>query len=357
MRFCRIALVQLSVYLFFFCIALLFLSTVSRAQSQDARQTAHQQQALDKARQLEEQRKFSDAIDAYKKANKLDGGKCVPCLSHLCQLYQQAGDNKHAALTAAQLEQLVTLPADKATAALLQGEALLREATRKKKPQLFAQADAQFKRALQFQPGMAQPLFLDGLALGRMGNDAGAKAAFAQYVASSHADPIMQARARRYLTDIDLVRQNMAPAFSIRTLQGNILSLDNMQGRVVLLDFWATWCGPCKEELPRIAEIARRFHGEPLVVLSVSIDSDPVKWQTFVAEHGMTWPQFWDKGGVMATTFGVHAIPHYFTIDPRGVLSSENLGSGSDLEGRLKKMVAQAQRMEEQSGTNSSAGQ
>lgn len=341
MRFFRRRFPVILTGLVFLCCPVMML-----AQSQDATRNPKEQQAIDQAQQMEEAHKIPFAIDSYKKANKLEGGKCVACLSKLCELYRQEGDYKHAAESAAQLQQIVTLPADKAAVALLQGAALLREAAQKKKRELYQQADAQFKLALQYQPQVVQPLFLDGLALGRMGDDAGAKAAFARYVASKHADPIVAVRARRYLADIDLVRQNMAPAFSIRTLQGNVLSLDNLQGRVVLLDFWATWCGPCKEELPRIQKIAQQFQGEPLVILSVSIDTDQSKWETFVAQHGMTWPQFWDKGGVMATTFGVHAIPHYFTIDTNGVLSSENLGGGSYLTGRLKKLVAQAQRTE-----------
>jgi len=341
----------------FLCTAFVFALTPLRARTQDARQAAHRQQAIDKAKQLEDAHQTSLAIDAFKKANNLAGGKCVVCLSHLCNLYRLSGDNKHAAESAAQLEQAVTSPTDKATAAFMEGSALLREATAQKKRGLFQQADTQFKLALHYQPDAAQPLFLDGLALGRMGNDAGARDAFARYAASKQADPIMQARARRYLADIALVRQNMAPAFSIRTLQGHILDLDNLQGRVVLLDFWATWNDASVHDLPRIQQIVQRFQGQPLVVLSVSLDTDRAKWQAFVAEHGMTWPQFWDKGAVMATTFGVHALPQYFIIDAQGVLTSENLGSGSDLEGRLKKMVAQAQRMEEQTGTKSSAGQ
>jgi peroxiredoxin len=337
------------VRLAFVCCSFAFLVSSARllAQQPPARQNMQVQAALDKAQRLEDERKFSDAIDAYKKADKLDGGTCVLCLSHLYQLYEQGGDNKHAAESAAQLEQLVTLPADKATAALSEGAALLREATSTKKRALFQQADAQFQVALHYQPDAAQPLFLDGLALGRMGDDAGAKAAFARYVASKQADPIMQARARRYLADIDLVRQNMAPAFSIDTLQGEILDLDNMQGRVVLLDFWATWNQASVSDLPHIQHIVQRFQGQPLVVIGVSLDTDPAKLQKFVAEHDLSWPQFLDKGGRMATTFGVRALPQYFTIDANGVLSPQDLGSGAGLENRLKKLVAQARQMEE----------
>lgn len=337
------------------CMTMFLLPTLLPAQQQDARQAAHLQQALDKAKQLEDEHKFSYAIDAYKKADKLSGGKCIVCLSHLYQLYEQGGDNKNAAASAAQLQQLVTLPADKSSAALLEGAALLREATSQKKRELFHQADAQFKLALQLQPDAAQPLFLDGLALGRMGDDAAAKQAFTRYLNDPHADPIMQARARRYLADITLVRQNMAPAFSIRTLQGNILSLDNLHDRVVLLDFWATWNQASVKDLPHIQQIVQSFQGQPLVVLSVSLDTDPAKWRAYVANHGMTWPQFLDEGGRMATTFGVHALPQYFTIGANGVLSPQDLGTGADLIDRLKKLVAQARRMEEQPAAQGSA--
>ncbi|MHB8303305.1 MAG: TlpA family protein disulfide reductase [Acidobacteriaceae bacterium] len=333
----------------------LFSPLAMLAQSQDATRNPREQQAIDQAQQYEQAHQYVFAIDSYKKANKIAGGKCIACLTHLSSLYRHAGDNKHSAAVAAQLGQLVTLPADKAAAAMLQGAALLREATQKNKRELFQQADAQFKQALQYQPGTAQALFLDGLALGRLGNDAAAKESFARYAASIHADPIMQARARRYVADPALTREKMAPAFAVRTMQGNVLSLDNQQGRVVLLDFWATWCGPCKEELPHIQKIVQRFQGQPLVVLSVSLDTDQAKWQAFVEQHGMTWPQFWDKGGVMAISFGVRAIPHYFTIDTQGVLRSENMGAGID--GRLKKMVAQARQMEEQPTIKAAAGQ
>ncbi|HET9088549.1 MAG TPA: TlpA disulfide reductase family protein, partial [Acidobacteriaceae bacterium] len=315
-----------------------------RAHAQDARQAAHEQQAIDKAGQLEDSHQIASAIDLYKKANKLSGDKCVVCLSHLASLYEKEGDNKHAAESAAQLEQLVRRPEDKAVAAMLEGSALLRQATSTRKRTLFQQADAQFKLALQDQPSATQALFLDGLALGRMGEDAAARNAFARYAASNHADPIMQARARRYLANIALVRQTMAPAFSIRTLQGTILNLDNLQGSVVLLDFWATWNDASVQDLPRVQQIVHRFQGQPLVVLSVSLDTDQSKWQTFVAQHGMNWPQFWDKGAVMATTFGVRALPQYFIINAQGVLMPVDMMRGADMAGLLKKMLAQAQR-------------
>jgi thiol-disulfide isomerase/thioredoxin len=143
-----------------------------------------------------------------------------------------------------------------------------------------------------------------------------------------------------------LARERLAPAFEATTIDGKTVSLDDLQGKVVLIDFWATWCGPCREALPGIQRIAQKFAGQPLVVLSVSLDSDDAKWKSFVAEHKMTWLQTRDGGfeGSLSHQFGVHAIPQTFTIDADGVLQDQHIGDAA-IEGKIKKLVAQAQQM------------
>jgi thiol-disulfide isomerase/thioredoxin len=123
--------------------------------------------------------------------------------------------------------------------------------------------------------------------------------------------------------------------------------MDDLQGKVVLLDFWAVWCGPCRAALPHIQEVARKFQGQPLVILSVSLDADERKWREFVEENDMTWPQYRDGGfsGPIAKMFGVEAIPHTFTIDADGVLQDEHIGDAS-IEGRLKKLLARARDLQ-----------
>ena len=109
-----------------------------------------------------------------------------------------------------------------------------------------------------------------------------------------------------------------------------------------MIDFWATWCGPCNEELPHMRKIAKEFAGDPLVIISVSWDNDEAKWKDFIQKNGMTWVQYRDADHKLAGEFGVTEIPHYFTIDSDGVLTAEMLGSGSDVEGKLKKLIAKA---------------
>jgi peroxiredoxin len=150
-------------------------------------------------------------------------------------------------------------------------------------------------------------------------------------------------RALRYVSQPELARARMAPPFAITTTNGTRLSMDDLAGKVVLIDFWATWCAPCREALPHMREIAKKFQGQPLVVLSVSLDSDEEKWKDFVAKNDMTWPQYRDGGfsGTIAKMFAVEAIPHTFTIDADGVLQDEHIGDAA-IEGKLKKLIARA---------------
>lgn len=110
---------------------------------------------------------------------------------------------------------------------------------------------------------------------------------------------------------------------------------------------WATWCGPCREALPHIREVARKFQGQPLVILSVSLDTDEQRWKEFVSKNEMTWLQYRDGGfeGPIARLFGVQAIPHTFTIDADGVLQDEHVGDAS-IEGKLKKLIARARELQ-----------
>jgi peroxiredoxin len=134
----------------------------------------------------------------------------------------------------------------------------------------------------------------------------------------------------------------MAPPFTVVTDAGREFTLDDMGGKVVLIDFWATWCGPCNEELPNVKRMAKHFANEPFELISVSWDNDASKWKEFIAKNEMTWNQYRDSDHALSRAFGINAIPHYFTIDSDGVLRAEVLGSGNDVEGKLKKLIAKA---------------
>jgi thiol-disulfide isomerase/thioredoxin len=163
----------------------------------------------------------------------------------------------------------------------------------------------------------------------------------------SPADNIDRQRALRFISQPELARARMAPPFSVTTLGGQRVSMDELKGKVVLIDFWATWCGPCREALPHMKDIAKKFNGQPLVILSVSLDENEQTWKEFVAKNGMDWAQYRDAGfeGPIARSFAVTAIPHTFTIDVDGVLQDEHIGDAA-VEGKLKKLVARARELD-----------
>jgi thiol-disulfide isomerase/thioredoxin len=296
-----------------------------------------------------QERVYGTPLDSFRKADKQDGGHCLECQEQIVKLGLQVRDYKAAG--AAAREMIAEAPASKVrTVALAHYElasVVLREATDKNKADLFSQADKECKAALAAYGNFPDAFYADGLALSHLKQDDAARVQFEHFIAMSKDDAVDRARAQRFAEHPELARARMAPPFAVTTLRGQRVSLDGLQGKVVLIDFWATWCGPCREALPHIQEIARKFQGQPLVILSVSLDKDEAQWKDFVVKHNMTWYQYRDGGfdRSLATLFGVQAIPHTFTIDPDGVLRDEHIGDGS-IEGKLKKLCAQAEQTE-----------
>jgi thiol-disulfide isomerase/thioredoxin len=188
---------------------------------------------------------------------------------------------------------------------------------------------------------------LNGKALANLHEDDTAKAQFEQFVKMKPSDHPDHQRALRFIEQPELARARMAPPFSIKTADGARISMDDLQGKVVLLDFWAIWCVPCREALPHIKQVAKKFHGEPLVILSISLDANEEKWKEFITKNEMTWPQYRDGGftGPISRMFSVNAIPHTFTVDADGVLQDEHIGDAS-MEGKLKKLIARAHELQ-----------
>ena len=89
----------------------------------------------------------------------------------------------------------------------------------------------------------------------------------------------------------------------------------NPANRYVILDFWATWCGPCVQSIPMLKDVYARYHDKGLEIYSVSLDSKTKEWKTFVAENGMTWVNVLGKDGKAGRNYGVEFIPAVFLID------------------------------------------
>ena len=298
--------------------------------------------------QLSKRKQFGFAADSFKKANKIAGGQSVDCLRGLYNAQMGSGSFKDAAGTADAMDALATDPADKSIAEFRRGSAMYQAAGDKPKPDKLEAVHAVLQQSLSHYPKNAAALFLDGKVLAGLGKIEEAKADFTQCVSCVSAKDPAKLRAQHFAENPELSLHKMAPPFEVTALDGSKFNLDAMGGRVVLIDFWATWCGPCNRELPHVKQIAKEFAGQPLVIISVSWDDDESKWKEFVAKNEMTWVQYRDEGHKLSEQFGISSIPHYFTIDSDGVLTAEMLGEGANVEGKLKKLLAKAREAQKE---------
>lgn len=294
------------------------------------------------------QRRMKDAaLDGFKKADKQDDGHCRACQKQMIRYGMELGEWKVAEDAAEEMVAQAQGDKNIALAHYQFGVVLMNEGKDKHKDELFTRAHEEMVKALAAVNSFPMATFSDGLALAHLKQDDASKARFEEFVKLRPDDDPDRQRALRYIAEPELARARMAPPFAITTTDGQRVSMDDLAGKVVLIDFWATWCEPCREALPHMKEIAKKFQGQPLVVLSVSLDSDEQRWKDFIAKNEMNWLQYRDGGftGPISKMFGVQAIPHTFTIDADGVLQDEHIGDAS-VEGKLKKLLNRAREMQ-----------
>ncbi|WP_306350809.1 TlpA disulfide reductase family protein [Flavobacterium sp. '19STA2R22 D10 B1'] len=135
-----------------------------------------------------------------------------------------------------------------------------------------------------------------------------------------------------------------APEFSAPNPEGKMVSLKESLGKVTIIDFWASWCGPCRKENPNVVALYNEFHDKGLNIIGVSLDKegDAAKWKEAIANDKLTWTQvsnlkFWQDP--IATQYNVKSIPQMFILDANGVIVGKDL-RGEELKNKVKELLA-----------------
>lgn len=152
----------------------------------------------------------------------------------------------------------------------------------------------------------------------------------------------MKAQAEAKKINRALVEGSKFPDFEEKDLDGKALSIANYKGKVVLIDFWATWCGPCVGELPNVLKAYEKFHGQGFEIIGVSLDSDEGKLKSFIADKKMTWQQFFDGkgwGNKLAAKYGIQSIPATYLLDGEGKIIGKGM-RGEALAEAVEKALA-----------------
>ncbi|MCR5192177.1 MAG: TlpA family protein disulfide reductase [Bacteroidales bacterium] len=136
----------------------------------------------------------------------------------------------------------------------------------------------------------------------------------------------------------------MAPEIAMKDPEGNIRKLSDLRGNIVMIDFWASWCRPCRMENPNVVKLYHKYHDKGFEIYSVSLDKSGVEWRRAIEQDGLVWPNHvsdlngWTSSG--GATYGIMSVPSTVLIDRDGKIIARNL-RGPDLANKLKEIFGE----------------
>jgi thiol-disulfide isomerase/thioredoxin len=132
-----------------------------------------------------------------------------------------------------------------------------------------------------------------------------------------------------------------APEINLQSPEGTPIALSSLKGKIVLIDFWASWCGPCRKEMPTVVKAYKRFKGKGFEIYGVSLDLDKGRWIEAIAKDGITWPQVSDLKqwqSEVVKSYNIQSIPYTVLVDKEGKILAKNL-RGEQLEKKLEEVL------------------
>jgi thiol-disulfide isomerase/thioredoxin len=284
------------------------------------------------------QRRWEDALKQFKAANNLAEKRSAKAHLGMARAYQGLGAHKSAADSCT--DALKLAGGDKALEAVtrnIRGTSLFALAEKIDDKRL-KQAEEDFRATLALTATMPVARYNLGVVLLKQARDEEGLKELREYL-TTPGNAADVAAAKRFIDNPRRARENYAPDFSVVTLEGSYISLDDLKGKVVLIDFWATWCGPCVTATPRLAQIQKNLRDKPFVILGISADRQAEPWKAFIEKHKLPWAQYLDTRGALASKFKVNAYPTYMLLDHEGIVRYVKLGWDLDVDGEIERQA------------------
>ncbi|MGH9760892.1 MAG: redoxin domain-containing protein [Blastocatellia bacterium] len=297
------------------------------------------QDALDTGDLLARSGRYLEALRQFQHAATLRQDKCPVCYSKIAQSYVRIGAYDQAAVAAKRA--LDQKPDDPAALTNMLGVALYLQGG----VQHLAEAVNAFHQAIELsKDSLSQPYFNMGIALMKLSRVDEGTAALKEYLKRAPDGPNSY-EARIVMANPRLAGEQIAPDFKVKTTAGQQISVEGLRGKIVLLDFWASWCGPCREEMPAVKAVWQKYKNDRFIIIGVDMDEDRRPFDQYLKAEGITWPQYLDveNSNLVARLYGVDSIPQTVLIDQDGVIRATGL-RGPELYEKigelLKKLAA-----------------
>jgi peroxiredoxin len=267
-------------------------------------------------------RQYEPALGAFTQANKLQNKTSALAMYGMARAFQ--GMEAYKSAVDACAEALKYVGTDKKLETLLHNQRGLAFIKMAQKPtdKAFRDAEAEFRGVLVATEAMPVAWFNLGVVLLKQNRDAEGVQALQTFL-DTGVKSVDTETAKYMIEEPRRARENFAPEFSATSLDGEYISLKELRGKVVLLDFWGTWCPPCVAASPMVVNMAKQFSKDPnFTIIGISSDSraDAGKLKDFIAEKKMTWPEIHDITGKVIPLYDVHNYPTYIVIDGEGII-------------------------------------
>jgi peroxiredoxin len=315
-----------------------FIGGTSSAQDAKAQLDPAAQQELKGGQEALVAHRYADAERAFRKANKIQHESCLACYVGLAQALANLGQKNDALSAADKAMKLATNDVERAQVHSLRGFTLASGGSDAK---TLKEEESEYRQAALQDSTVTEYHLRLGMTLMKESQDDEGKKEVGQYLLLDPRGRYAE-YARKLVDNPRRAREDYSPEFTVRTLHGETVSLSGLAGKIIVLDFWATWCPPCRASVGELKELTRKYPRERVVLISVSADKEEDKWRDFVAKKEMDWHQFRDPEGSIQRTFGIHAFPTYIVIDPEGIIRQRIVGENpqQSIVARLKSVLA-----------------
>jgi len=277
---------------------------------------------------------YAEAETHFTQANDRQQGKCFDCYVWLGRIKAARGDLDEAINKAEKAATLAGSARQTSIAQLYRGIFLARQGN------LVAAESALTAAVAADQDCLECGFNLGFVLLKESKDDAGVKVLKA--IAPKFAGTPRGREIERFIADPSLIRKAFAPPFSARASDGQEINLDTLKGKVVLLDFWGTWCAPCRVSLPLLKDLASKIDPAKVAIVSVDEGDSKEKWQSFIRDNGMTWTQIYDGDLALHHAFRVDGYPRYYLLSKDGIILNEFKGWNQDGEATIRDAINQA---------------